>query len=114
MSQEGLNCAQASTLLEQMRGEAMTKGMRPHLLLDTRIFASLSAYRYNSRDRKMTRPSVPDKQPCGGPILVPIRTQTRQQLFREHDVAVLVALALFNTDTHTGAINVTDSESSDF
>ena len=40
----------------------------------------------------------------------PVRAQDRQQLRREHDVAVAPALALADVDGHPGAVDVADLE----
>ena len=54
------------------------------------------------------------KQPTLRPSQPPICAQNPQQLRREHDVAVLAALALLDPDHHPLAVNVSDLEKNDF
>ena len=50
------------------------------------------------------------KQPVLGPGQAPVGAQDAQQLRREHDVAVLAALALLDADHHAAAVDVGDLE----
>ena len=46
------------------------------------------------------------EQPMRRPCFAPIRTQSNEQLRRQHDVAVLAALAVFDPDQHAAAVDV--------
>jgi len=50
------------------------------------------------------------KQPALGPGEPPVAAQNPQQLRRQHDIAVLAALALLDPDHHPTAVNVGDLE----
>jgi hypothetical protein len=54
------------------------------------------------------------KQPSLRPSQPPICAQNPQQLRREHDVAILAALALLDPDHHSLAVDVGDLEKNDF
>ena len=55
-------------------------------------------------------PITARKQPMYRLGQAPIGTQDRQQRWRQHDVAVLAALAVFDPDHHPAAVDVGDLE----
>src|SRR3954462_12226589 len=55
----------------------------------------------------------PGKPPTARPSQPPIGAQDLQQLWRQHDIAVLAALALLDPDQHPAAVNGADREARD-
>ena len=55
-------------------------------------------------------PVAAGKEPVRRPGQPPVGPQDRQQLRRQHDVAVLAALALLDPDHHPAAVDVADLE----
>ena len=51
---------------------------------------------------------APGKEKALGPRQTPVAARNCKQLLREHDVAVLAALAAFDPDDHAGAVDVGD------
>jgi hypothetical protein len=69
-------------------------------------FARLLADRQNSLSRNRTLGSLAGEEPSGGSIAFPVSAQEVEQFGREHDVAVLVALSLTDTDELALAVDV--------
>ena len=54
------------------------------------------------------------EQPVCGPLAAPIGAQLRQKPGRERHVAILAALALFDTQSHASGIDVGNPETTEF
>ena len=103
----------AGARLEQMGGEAVPQGVDgdrfrqagcPHRHPTGRL-------QRGGADRPALVP--PREQPVRRLGQTPVGPQDGQQLWREHDVAVLAALAVLDPDQHTAAVEITDLEGGD-
>ena len=99
--------------LEQLAGIAMAKGMNPAGLADagTVLGALVDARGRLTAHRAVQRSG--GKQPALRPVTAPVLAQMRQQPRRERDVAVLAPLALLDTQTHPGGVDIGDLQSTE-
>ena len=99
MAKEQLNSAQIGARFEEVNREGMAQRMRADGFGDAATTARLSAGMLNGvrGDRSA---EIPGEEPLLRPPNPPIVTQRVEQFRREHDVAVLVALALGHPDHH--------------
>ena len=58
-------------------------------------------------------PVLAGKEPALRPGRLPPGAQEREKLRREHDIAILAALALLDADDHAGGVDVADLEGDD-
>ncbi len=92
------------------RGEAVAQRVHGHPLVQIRGNAGGPAGRMQSiRMQRMCRVAA-GEQPVRRPCLPPVAAQDAEQLRRQHDVAVLAALALLNADHHPAAVDVGELE----
>ncbi len=105
MTEQHLNDADVGPGLEQMRRKAVPQGMDCHRLaqvgLTCRLAAGFLQCGYADRFRRI----LAREQPPTRPNQAPVGAQDLQQLRRQHDVAILAALALLNTDQHPAAVD---------
>ena len=114
--EQHLDDADIDILLEQVGGEAVTQRVRADALADAGDFGCFldRAVQLPRRDR--IGATAPREQPAmrehhAAPLaFAPPQPQQLQQLRREHGVAVLASLALFDADQHARAVDVVDLE----
>src|SRR5215218_336196 len=119
MAEQDLDDANVDVLLQQMRGEAVAQGVRRHLLADPGglgrgVDGAVHLTGRQRRDRIAAREQPALRQPqATAASLPPPGPQELEQVRRQHGVAVLAALTLFDTDQHARAIDVAHLERDD-
>ena len=111
--QQHLDHADVDAALQQMGGEAVPQDMDGHLLADPRRRPRRPAGRVQRRRLDRTGRVAPRKQPVLGTRQPPVGAQDRQELRRQHHVALLAALAVLDADHHPAAVDVGDPEAGD-
>ena len=108
MAEQHLDDADVGAVLQQMGGEAMPQRVDRHLLAQAGRRAGRTAGRMQTC--RVDRPVLvaAGEQPVLRPRQAPIAAQDAEQLRRQHDVAVLAALALLDPDDHPAAVDVGD------
>ena len=96
-----------------MCGEAVAEGVGREGLLDAGIDARLLADPLHRIDFKVF-PLSTCEQPVDRPIPCPVVAQVLEQLRGEHDIAILVALALLDSYAHAATVDVGNPETCHF
>src|SRR6185437_13527298 len=96
MSEQHLDHANVGLLLEQMRGKAMPQRVQGYRLVDLGHQRRGMAGAVELACRERVDPVLPGKQPALWPRFLPPGPQQIEEIPREHDIAVLVALALLD------------------
>ena len=105
-SEQDLDDADIDVVFEQMGGEAVPQSMRRHALGDAGLSRRVAHDAGQLTGGHRVDRVHPGKQPGLGPRRPPPITQPFQQLRREHDIAVALALALFDPQGHALAVDV--------
>ena len=113
MPQQVLDPPDVDALLEQVGGEAVPQGVHGHRLVEPGGLDRLAAGALHRARRDRAGRVRPGEQLGGRSGVAPIAAQDRQQLRREHDVAVAPALAVADVDGHPGAVDVADLKPDD-
>src|SRR6201995_395117 len=104
--QQDLDHPDIGVLLQKMRRKAMTKRVRRHALVDLRYLGrGIAGAPELARRHRVDRVHSGKQPPLWACHLVP-GAQQLKQMRRQHHVAVLVALALFDPDHHALAVDV--------
>ena len=82
------------------------------LVRSARRAATAGLLQCGDADRRARLPA--GKQPLARPRQPPVGAQDLQQLWRQHDIAVLAALALLDPDQHPVAVDGANREACDF
>src|SRR6266481_6074257 len=105
-SEQDLDHPNIGVLLQKMRRKAVTKGMRGHPLVDLgHVSRGMAGAPELARRHRIDRVHSGKQPPLWTGRLVP-GAQQLEQMRREHHVAILVALALFDPDHHALAVDV--------
>ena len=110
MPQQALDHPDVDPLLEQVGGEAVAQGVDGDRLVEPGGLDRLAAGALHRAHRDRPGRVRPREQPGARAGAAPVGAQDREQLGREHDVAVAPALALADADGHPGAVDVGDLE----
>ena len=105
MPEQGLDGAQGGTGLEQMNRERMAERMWRNRLGEARASGGGRACTLDRSSRDRHLGALAGKEPVAGPVDFPSGAQDRQQLRREHNVAVLLSLALRDAQHHPFAVD---------
>src|ERR1700737_3900690 len=106
MAQQDLDHPNVGVLSQQMRRKGVTKGMRRHGLADLgHVGGGVAGAPELARRHRVDRVHSGKQPPLRACGLVP-GAQQLKQMRRQHHVAVLVALALFDPDHHALAVDV--------
>ena len=114
MAQQDLDGPQVGAGLEQVGREAVAQGVDGDVLVQAGGLAGTVA------DLAVRSPVVMGRSGVGageeevtGPDGLPVGAEDLQQPRREHDVAILLALALADADDHALAVDVGDAQAGD-
>ena len=114
MAKQHLNDPDVGLVLQQMTGEGMAQRMGRDALLDP---SNLGCAPHRPADdvggERIARDHAGEQPVFGMGKAVPF-SQHRQQVGRQHDVTVLVALGLLDADHHSGGVEVADLEIDQF
>jgi hypothetical protein len=108
--QQDLNNADIRTALQEMRGEAVPQRVHRDPLGQAGRGTSGSAGRVQHLDIERLTLVPAGKQPMLRTRQTPIGPQNAEPLGRQHDRAVLAALALLDPDNHPATVNIGDLE----
>ena len=113
MPEQDLNDPDIGVRFQEMRGEAVPQRVQRCGFADPgHVFGrGEGAVELPRRDR--VDPGFAGKQPALRPRLAPVGAQELQQPGRQHDLAVLLPLALFDMDQHPVTVDVADLEVTD-
>ncbi len=114
MAEQHLNDPDVGLVLQQMAGEGMAQRMGRDALLDPGNLRRAPNGPADDVGGERIACDHAGEQPVFGMGKAVPFTQHRQQIGRQHDVAVLVALALLDADHHAGTIDVGDLEVDQF
>ena len=93
---------------QHVRREAVPQGVEGCPLSQPRLNPGLAACRLKYLDvQRSLRRTWEYPNTSTRPIIFPVSSKKAKQYFREHDVAVFASLALFNSNDHTGAVDIT-------
>src|SRR6185503_10221976 len=106
MAQQYLNRPHIHSRLQQMRGKAVTQGMKTDGLGDPCRFLRVFEGPLEQRWMQRALCAVPWKQPRSWTRLLPIGSQRLQKRWTQHHVAVLVPLAPLHAQDHALTVNV--------
>src|SRR4029077_3911123 len=116
MTQKCLDHPNIDILLEQMRGEAVPQRVGRHALLDPRSLGGgvdgtteLARRQWFDRVAAGKQPASRQQQ-AAPPPLPPPDPQQLEQLWRQHGMAVLAALAALDAQQHALGIDIADLE----
>ena len=113
VAQQHLDHADVDAALQQMGGEAVPQDVDGHLLADPRRRPRRPAGRMQRRRLDRAGRVAPRKQPLLWTRQPPVGAQDRQELRRQHHVALLAALAVLDADHHPAAVDIGDPEAGD-
>jgi len=110
VTEQNLDDADVGSVLQKMGGEAVPQGVRRHLF--GKASRSAGGPAGGMQRGRFERPFLvaAGKQPALRAGKPPVAAQNPQQLRRQHDIAVLAALAVLDPDHHPAAVNVGDLE----
>src|SRR5215471_6960692 len=107
MAEQKLNGADVRSRFQEMHSEAVAHGMGGYRLPDAGTAAGFLASLFHcGRGDGPSGYHTVEEPATLRPDRPPITAQRFQQLWREHDVAILLPLTLFNTNHHSLAVNV--------
>src|SRR5262245_55717647 len=109
MAQQNLDGPQVGPAFEQMGREAMAQSVDRDVLAQSGVRASLAADLVDGVGWDGLIRQGAGEEVAAGPNRLPVGTEDLQQPRREHDVAVLLPLALANADHHPLAVDVLDT-----
>src|SRR3954447_19079241 len=113
VTEQNLDHAHVDVLLQEMSGEAVPQGVQRDPLVDLRHLGSGVAGAVElARGHRLGRIAARE-EPALWPCRLPPGAQQIEQVWGEHDVTVLAALALFDPDDHPLAVDVGDLERDD-
>lgn len=102
---EGLDGSGVRTVFQKMSGEAVPERMHSDVFLQSGPFGSPTAREVDHPSREGLLRSA-GKQPSVGPGGFPVLSQQFQEPWREHDIPVLLAFSLHNTDQHPATVDM--------
>jgi hypothetical protein len=105
MTEQHLDDADIGARLQQMGGKAVPQSMHRDRLAQPGAADRGPASLLQGGDTHRLPGVAAGEQPAPGPRQAPVGAQDRQQLRREHHVAVLAALALLDADQHPAAVD---------
>ena len=109
--EQDLDGPQVGAVLEQVGGEAVSEGVHGDVLVQpdgaARRPADLAARLPEVIGRSGRRSG---EEAVAGPDGLPVVAEDLQQPRREHDVAILLPLALADADDHALAVDVVDAQ----
>lgn len=114
MAEQHLDYADVDSGFQEMGGEAMPQRSDRYFFVQPRRFCRFEADLVDRLSRDRVSGRISWKEPVGGSRDVPICTQQFQQIWREHDIAIFAAFALFNANEHALGINVVGPQGSHF
>src|SRR5713226_2768023 len=112
--EQHLDHADVDLLLQEMGGEAVPQRVERDTLVDPGHLRRGMAGTIELACRQRLHRIAAREQPTLWPCRLPIGAQQLQQMPGQHDVAILVPLALLDPDDHPGAIDVADLERDHF
>jgi len=110
MPQEHLNDPDIGAGLQEMSGKAVPQRVHRHVLGQAGRGAGRSAGGVQHLDVDRLGLIATGKEPVLRPGEPPVSAQDTEQLRRQHDVAVLAAFAVLDTDHHPAAVDIADLE----
>lgn len=110
MSQQHLDHPHIGVRFQQMRRKAVAQGVQRGGLLDPRHVLGRGECPMQLSRRDRADPWQAREEPAVRTRLAPVGAQQLQQAGRQHDLAVLLALALFDMDQHPVTVDVADPE----
>ena len=114
VTEQQLDRAQVRAGLEQMGGEAVPQGMQGHVLADPGRLPRPLAGMLDRADADVPAGLLAGKQPLARrPFDLPVGAQQVEQPGREHDQALLAALALGHAQDHALAVDVAGAQGHD-
>ena len=105
MPEQELNRAQVGARLEEMDREGMPERVWRNRLGELRASDGAPAGMLDRFRRDRLLRALAGKEPVPGPVDLPPGAQDRQQLRREHHVAVLLPLTLLDAQHHPFAVD---------
>jgi hypothetical protein len=105
VAEQRLDDADVCPRLQQVRGEAVPQGMDGDRLAQVGSAGGLPAGVLQGGDAHRLRRILAREQPPARSGQPPVGTQDPQQLRRQHDIAILAALALDDADQHPAAVD---------
>ena len=106
VSEQDLDDANVDAALQEMGREAVAQDVHAHALVDAGRDAGRTAG--GVQDCRLDRPvlvAAREQEPFGM-CATPIAAQDTEQLLGQHDVALLAALAAFDSDDHAVAVDI--------
>ncbi|GAC1340118.1 MAG: hypothetical protein NVSMB26_28110 [Beijerinckiaceae bacterium] len=110
MAQQNLDDPDIGAVLQKMRGEAVPQRMDRDPLGEARRGTGRTAGRMQHLDVERLRLVAAGEQPMLRTRQTPIGSQNGEQLRRQHDGAVLAALALLDPDDHPATVDIANLE----
>src|SRR5262249_22774297 len=110
VTKQHLNHADVGVLLEQVGGEAVPQGMQRDALADRRHMGGRVTGAIELARGCRLRWIAAREKPALRPRRLPPGPQQLEQVWGEHDVAILVALAPLDADDHALAVDVGNFE----
>ena len=114
LSYEALDAADVHARIQEVTGAGVPEHLRMDRLAQLGASPSLATEDVHRFAREGLGGGVPGKEPRVGHGLLSIGPQEAQQRRREHDVAVLLSLALLDTEYHPGTVDIGDLQVTDF
>ena len=114
MAEQQLNGADISALLQQVHSKATPQGMRRDGFANAALPVSLLEGLPDSLPADVATSDIARKQPLFGPCKSPPVPQDFQEFRGEHDIAILLTLALFDPNHHSLTINMGRFQSDGF
>jgi hypothetical protein len=113
VTEQDLDHTDIDVLLQQMGGKAVPQGVQRHALVDLGHLRRRMAGAIELARGDRLHAIAAWKQPALRPRRPPPGAQQFEQARREHDVAILAALALLDADDHSPAVDIADLERDD-
>ena len=113
MTEQDLDGPQVRAGLEQMSGEAVPQRVNRDALAQSGFPSGPLADLVDGVNRDGPLEQSAGEEVLAGPHSYPVSAEHLQQPGREHDVAILAALALANADDHPLAVDILDAQFGD-